>query len=44
MINYRVDDLEKLIEQLIAADIEILQGPDYAENGVFTRIMDPDGN
>ncbi|MGB5580438.1 MAG: VOC family protein, partial [Woeseia sp.] len=44
MINYRVDDMEKLIEQLKAADIEILQGPEYAENGVFAWIMDPAGN
>jgi len=44
MINYRVDDLEKLIEQLTAADIEIQHGPEYHENGVFAWIMDPDGN
>lgn len=44
MINYRVDDLEKLIEQLTAADIEILQGPEYHENGAFAWIMDPEGN
>lgn len=44
MINYRVDDLEKLVEQLIAADIDILQGPEYHENGVFAWIMDPEGN
>lgn len=44
MINYRVDNMEKLIEQLTAADIEILQGPEYHENGVFAWIMDPAGN
>ena len=44
MINYRVDDLEKLIEQLTAADIEILDGPEYHENGVFAWILDPEGN
>ncbi|MGI9261655.1 MAG: VOC family protein [Woeseiaceae bacterium] len=44
MINYRVDDLELMIEQLIAAGIDILQGPEYHENGVFAWIMDPDGN
>ena len=44
MINYRVDDMEKLIEQLTAADIDILQGPEYHENGVFAWIMDPEGN
>lgn len=44
MINYRVDDLEKLIEQLTSADIDILQGPEYHENGIFAWIMDPAGN
>lgn len=44
MINYRVDDLEKLIEQLTAAEIDIIQGPEYHENGVFAWIMDPEGN
>ena len=44
MINYRVDDLEKMIEQLTAAGVEILQGPEYHENGIFAWIMDPDGN
>ena len=44
MINYRVDDLEKLIEQLQAAGIDLVAGPEYHENGVFAWIMDPDGN
>ena len=44
MINYRVDDMAALIEQLTSAGIEILQGPEYHENGVFAWIMDPDGN
>ena len=44
MINYRVDDLGKMVEQLTAAGIDILQGPEYHENGVFAWIMDPEGN
>ena len=44
MINYRVDDLEKMIEQLTDEGIEILNGPEYHENGAFAWIMDPDGN
>ena len=44
MINYRVDDLEALIKQLETAGIEIQQGPEYHENGVFAWIMDPEGN
>ena len=44
MINYRIDDLEAMVEQLTAAGIDILQGPEYHENGIFAWIMDPDGN
>lgn len=44
MINYRVDDLEKMIEQLTEDGVEIQQGPEYHENGIFAWIMDPDGN
>jgi len=44
MINYRVDDLEVMVEQLTAAGVEILKGPEYHENGVFAWIMDPEGN
>lgn len=44
MINYRVNDLEAMVEQLTAEGIDILKGPEYHENGVFAWIMDPDGN
>lgn len=44
MINYRVDDLDELLEQLRAAGVEILQGPESHENGKFAWIADPDGN
>jgi predicted enzyme related to lactoylglutathione lyase len=44
MINYRVDDLLALLEQLRAAKVEILKGPESHENGRFAWIMDPDGN
>ena len=44
MINYRVDDMDGLLAQLRAAGIEIVQGPESAENGKFAWIMDPDGN
>lgn len=44
MINYRVDNMEAMLEQLSSAGIDILNGPDYAENGVFAWIMDPEGN
>ena len=44
MINYRVDNLAELIEQLRADGIEVIQGPESHENGKFAWIMDPDGN
>jgi predicted enzyme related to lactoylglutathione lyase len=44
MINYRVDDLDALLEQLRAAGVSIVKGPESAENGKFAWIMDPDGN
>ena len=44
MINYRVDDMTGMIEQLTDAGVEILQGPEYHENGAFAWIMDPEGN
>jgi predicted enzyme related to lactoylglutathione lyase len=44
MINYRVDDLEAMVEQLTAAGIDILKGPEYHENGVFAWLLDPEDN
>lgn len=44
MINYRVDNLVELLDQLRAAGVQVVQGPDSAENGKFAWIMDPDGN
>ena len=44
MINYRVDDLGELLVQLRAGGVEIVGGPDSAENGKFAWILDPDGN
>ncbi len=44
MINYRVDDLDGMLAQLRAGGVEIVGGPDSAENGRFAWIMDPDGN
>lgn len=44
MINYRVDDMEGMIRQLTASGIEVMQGPEYHENGVFAWISDPEGN
>ena len=44
MINYRVDDMAGMIEQLRSAGVDILQGPESHENGQFAWIFDPDGN
>lgn len=44
MINYRVDNLTGLLEQLGADGVEVVAGPESHENGSFAWIMDPDGN
>ena len=44
MINYRVDDMDGMIDQLTTADIDIISGPEPHENGTFAWIMDPEGN
>ena len=44
MINYRVDDLAEMIANLKAAGVELVKGPESAENGKFAWVMDPDGN
>jgi predicted enzyme related to lactoylglutathione lyase len=44
MINYRVDDLDEMLAHLKANGVEVVNGPDSAENGKFAWIMDPDGN
>jgi predicted enzyme related to lactoylglutathione lyase len=44
MINYRIDDMAAMIDQLKRGGIEILQGPESHENGKFAWIMDPEGN
>jgi catechol 2,3-dioxygenase-like lactoylglutathione lyase family enzyme len=44
MINYRVDDLDRLLADLRAAGVPILQGPEAGEYGAFAWIADPEGN
>jgi len=44
MINYRVDNLDELLDQLKQNGVEIVSGPESHENGNFAHIMDPDGN
>jgi predicted enzyme related to lactoylglutathione lyase len=38
MINYRVDNLDDLLEQLRAGGVEVIQGPESHENGKFAWI------
>jgi len=44
MINYRVDDLDTLLEQLNQSGVEIVGEPQSDDNGKFAWIMDPDKN
>jgi len=44
MINYRVDDLDQLVQALRADGVEVVGGPESHENGKFAWILDPDGN
>lgn len=44
MINYRVEDLEWLVEQLKAEGVEIVDEIETYDYGKFVHIMDPEGN
>ena len=44
MINYRVDDLDALLETLRAEGVEIDPRRDNHDYGRFAWIMDPEGN
>ncbi|MCF7803161.1 MAG: VOC family protein [Candidatus Marinimicrobia bacterium] len=44
MVNYRVNHLEQLVENLQQAGIEIVGEIQEYEYGKFAHIMDPDGN
>ena len=44
LINYRIDDMDGMTQQLNTAGIPIVQGPDSDDNGRFLWILDPDGN
>src|SRR4051794_36770475 len=39
MINYRVDDLRALVDQMKSAGVEIVSGPESHENGLFAWVM-----
>jgi predicted enzyme related to lactoylglutathione lyase len=44
MVNYRVDDLDALLEQLRAANVTIDPKREDADYGRFAWITDPEGN
>ena len=44
MINYRVDNLSELLEQLRASGVQVIKGPESHDQGKFAWIMDPDEN
>lgn len=44
MINYRVDNMDELLDHLKQNGVEIHKGPESHENGKFAWIIDPDGN
>jgi glyoxylase I family protein len=44
MINFRVRNLDRLVEELRAAAIEVAVDPQEYPNGRFARLRDPEGN
>ena len=44
MINYRVENIERLVEDLKKAGVKVLDDIEVFEYGKFVHIMDPDGN
>jgi predicted enzyme related to lactoylglutathione lyase len=44
MINYRVDNLMEMLNQLKRNGVDIVKGPESDDNGKFAWILDPDGN
>lgn len=44
MINYRVEDLESLVVQLVKDGVTVLDEIESFDFGKFVHIMDPEGN
>ena len=44
MINFRVRELDPMVEQLRAAKIDVTVDPEVYPNGRFARLRDPEGN
>lgn len=44
MMNFRVDNLEAMVAQLRAAQVEVEVDSETYPNGWFARLVDPEGN
>ena len=44
MVNYRVDDLDGMLEQLRGHGCTIVGGPEESEYGKFGWVLDPEDN
>nr|WP_133477619.1 VOC family protein [Lysobacter segetis] len=44
MVNYRVDDLDALLQRLRADGCTVVDGPDASDYGRFAWVLDPEGN
>ena len=44
MVNFRVQDLDKMVAQLRTAGIEVTDPQSYPGMGSFARLRDPEGN
>ena len=44
MVNFRVDDLEAVVEQLRSAGETVDVDPECYPNGRFAEVRDPEGN
>jgi glyoxylase I family protein len=44
MINFRVADLDAIVDQLRAAGEEVTVDPERYPNGRFAELRDPEGN
>jgi glyoxylase I family protein len=44
MINFRVNDLDKMVSQLQGQGIEVTLNEEEHPNGRFARLQDPEGN
>ena len=44
MVNFRVSDLDAMVAQLRARNIDVVVDPQTYPNGRFARLHDPEGN